>query len=301
MNPKRKTKAPAAGEKILRCVLSGLDAESVVGDLQENYRDLAADKGVLYARTWFWLQIFRAFFSTLSLRAYWAGTMFKTHMKITWRNIRLQKTYSLINLAGLAVGMAVCIIILLWVQYESGYDRFHENLGDLHRLILRSEEGHWHDAVMVGLIPGALEAEYPEVVRASNLGRSENKLYHGRKALIGRGLRVNPGFLQMFTFPLLAGNPETALEAPDSIVLTEELAQKLIGDEEALGKVIWIDDQLSRKVSGVVRNIPENSSIQFEFLVPYMRRRSIADHWGWKDVREAYVLLRKGTAAQDLN
>jgi putative ABC transport system permease protein len=289
------------GERLLRLVLPGLDAESVAGDIQEGYRDLAAGRGPLYARVWYGLQVLRAIISGLSVRLYWTGTMARAHLKMTLRTIRRQKVYSLINLTGLAVGMAVCILILLWVRHEMSYDRFHENLDSLHRLVLRSEDGGWYDTVMVGLIPGLLEDEYPEVEHASNLGRTERKLAHRKQTFIGQGLRVDPGFLHMFSFPLRAGDPATALDTPRSIVITEELAQKLMGGKEALGQVIWIDDRVSLKVSGVIGDLPKNSSIQFDFLVPYVRAGSIADHWGWKDVQEAYVLLRKDTSLPAMN
>ena len=298
---KRAIKSPGFGEKILRCILPRHDAESVYGDIQENAHDRAAAKGSLYARGWYWFQIACAFASAVSVRLYWTGAMFRASLKLTWRNIRRQKVYSFINLTGLAVGMAVCILILLWVRYEMTYDRFHENLDDLHRLVLRSEDGGWHDTVMVGLIPGLLESEYPEVVLASNLGSTEHKLSHRRQVFISGGLRVNPGFLRMFTFPLLSGDLDSALDAPRSIVITEELARKLMGEEEALGKVIWIDDRVSFKVTGVVRKLPKNSSLQFDFLVPYGRAANIADQWGWKDVREAYVLLQEGTSIEGMN
>jgi len=289
------------GEILLKFFLSSEDAESIAGDLEENYRDLLRTKNPLRARGWYWIQVYKAIGSSISVWIYWNLSMFKTYVKLTLRNIRRQKIYSFISISGLAVGMAACILILLWVQYERSFDMFHENIHELHRVILNSGDGKYHDPATVGLIAGHLEKEYPEILLASNLGETEYKLTHRRNTFISKGLLVNPGFLEMFSFPLKTGNPETAFDEPDAIVVTEELAHKLIGEGEALGKVVWIQDRMPFKISGVIKEIPRSSSIQFDYLLPYLTLRSNKDQWNWRDTRESYVLLQKGSSYEDVS
>ena len=294
-------KTSSWGERLLRVFLSSEDAESIAGDLEENLRDLPPTKNTLREYAWYWLQILKAIGSSISVWIYWNLSMFKTYAKLTWRNIRRQKVYSLISITGLAVGMAVCILILIWVRYEKSYDRFHANSDRLHRVILNSGDGKNHNPATVGLIAGFLEREYPDIVLASNLGRREYKLTHLRKTFISEGLMVNPGFLEMFTFPLTEGNPLTAFEEPNAIVVTEELARKLIGEGEVLGKSIWLEDRTPFKITGVVANIPTNSSIQFEYLLPYLSVRSNRDQWNWRDIHESYVLLQEDISPEDVS
>jgi len=289
------------GEKILRFFLSPQEAESIIGDLEENYNDKKDKVRFFPRRIWYWLQILKTIFTSLSVWFYWNAAMFKTYAKITWRNIRRQKIYSFINITGLAVGMTVCILIMLWIQYEYSYDQFHTNKDDLYQVILNSGDGKYHDAATVGLIADFLEQEYPDIIRASNLGRAEYKLSHKGQTFISKGLLVNPGFLEMFSFPLLSGNTQTTLDNPRSVVITQEMAQKLIGDEEAVGKTIWVEDRLPFKVAGVAEDIPQNSSIQFEFLLPYLTLRSNREHWNWRDIQESYVLLQKGASYEDIS
>jgi putative ABC transport system permease protein len=294
-------KTSRRGERLLRFFLSSEDAESIAGDLEENLHDLSSTRSSLRAKGWYWLQVVKAALSAISVWFFWHLSMLRTYTRLTWRNIRRQKIYSLISIAGLAVGMAVCILILLWVRYERSYDRFHGNINELHRVILNSEDGRFHDPATVGLIAGYLEENYPDILLASNLGETEFKLTHRRKTFIADGLLVNPGFLEMFTFPLKEGDPQTAFNEPDAVVITEDLALKLIGEGEVLGKTIWVEDRAPFKISGVVANIPRNSSIQFDYLLPYLTMRSNRDQWNWRDTKESYVLLQQGISHLEVN
>jgi len=197
--------------------------------------------------------------------------------------------------------MAVCILILLWVRYERSYDGFHKNRDELHRVILNSGDGKYHDPATVGLIADYLEKEFPDIVLASNLGSTEFKLTHRRQTFICKGLLVNPGFLEMFTFPLKEGNPQTEFDEPNAVVITEELARKLFGEGDVLGKTIWVEDRWPFKITGVVEDIPVNSSIQFDYLLPYFTLRSNRDQWNWRDTRESYVLLQKAVSHEDVS
>lgn len=302
MFKKQKVCTPSSlGEKILELCSSRQEAESLSGDLEEIRRDLSMRKGSLLAGAWYWSQIVRAIFRSLGLWLIWNSTMFWIYSKNTWRNIRRQKIYSFINILGLAVGMACCILILLWIQYEKSYDRFHVHLDQLNRIILQDETGQFHDPAIPGLIPGYLKDEYPDIAQATNLGRQERQLTYRKRSFICQGYLADPDFFQMFTIPILAGNPETALDSGSSLVITKDLAQKLFQEEDALGKVVWVSDGITCKVSGVLENLPRNSSLKFDFLLSYPFHRQNQDVWDWRDIHESFVLLQEGSSHTDVS
>lgn len=292
----QQSKRLSLGEKILHFFLPPHEAESIIGDLEESYNGPQDKKRYFPRSIWYWLQIFKTILRSISVWSYWQAAMLKTNVKHIWRNIRRQKVYSFINITGLAVGMAICVSILIWVRYEYSFDRFHANKDELFQVILASEDASFKDPATVGLIAGFLEKEYPDIIRASNLGRTEYKLAHKGQTFISKGLLVNPGFLEMFSFPLISGEPQNILKDPQAIVITQEMALKLIGEDEAIGKTLWVEDRWPFKITGVVKNIPRNSSIQFEFLLPYLTLRSNRDQWNWRDIHESYVQLQSGVS-----
>jgi predicted permease len=214
--------------------------------------------------------------------------MFGNYLKIAFRNIKRYKGYSFINIFGLAVGLACCILILLWVQDELSYDRFHTNLNDLYRInaeFHKTEPATHYWPVCAPLAP-ALKEEYPEIVKATRftrLRRGQLVRYGDKKFLESRICLADPDFFAMFTFPFLEGNPQTALSHPDSIVLVESLSAKYFGDESPVGKTLTLNNEHSFTVAGVLQEIPENSTIQFDFLLPFVRIEDFEKAWAVLD------------------
>ena len=168
--------------------------------------------------------------------------MLGNYLKIALRNLLRHKGYSAINISGLAMGMACAILILLWVQDELSYDRFHENADLLYRV---EENQHYSDGIYhVNVTPypagPAFAAEIPEVVHASRYTWAGGLLFrYGEKAFFEDDIQaVDPSFLRMFTFPLVDGDAETALDDPHSLILTRGMAEKYFGADDPLGKVI---------------------------------------------------------------
>ena len=172
--------------------------------------------------------------------------MLKNYIKIAFRNLFRNKGFSLINIGGLAIGMASAILILLWVQNEISYDRFHEKNNRLYEV--------WGNSIYDGalqtglatpqLMGPALKNDYPEIESAT---RSKLEYRHilfgyGDKHLKASGIWVDPSFLTMFSFPLLIGDAKTALNDPHSLVITEKMSKKLFGDENPMGKVVKFDN-----------------------------------------------------------
>lgn len=194
--------------------------------------------------------------------------MFKNYLKIAFRNIARHKAFAFINIAGLSIGMACSIFILLWVQHELSYDRFHKNADDIYRITV--DFNGFKAAVNPAAMPPELKMKIPAVkdfVRFSyptthvfemGLKRFEEK----------RTFNVDANVLNFFSFRLLKGNAATALDRPDAVVLTEDMAKKYFGDEDPLGKILRMDNKDNVTVTGVLQNIPANSHLQFDFLMP---------------------------------
>ncbi len=199
--------------------------------------------------------------------------MIKNYIKITLRNIFKHKGYALINIAGLAMGMACCLLISIWVLDELSYDKFHENASSLYRV---EENQHYsgrvyHVTVTPYPLAPALKEEIAGIKDAARVVWAGGHLFrYGEKAFFESEIRgVDPSFLHMFSFPLLRGDEATALESPYSMVITEEIAEKYFSGENPLGKVVSVNNQFEFTVTGVLKNIPHNSSLQFDILVPY--------------------------------
>ena len=162
--------------------------------------------------------------------------MLKNYIKIAFRNLFRNKGFSLINIGGLAIGMASAILILLWVQNEIGYDRFHEKNSRLYEIW----ENNFHDgALQTGLstqqlIGPALKNDYPEIENTARVSWDMSILFgYGDKQVKAMGIWVDPSFLTMFSFPLLKGDVKTALNDPYSLVITEKMAKKIIRRERS--------------------------------------------------------------------
>ncbi len=198
--------------------------------------------------------------------------MFKTYLKIAWRNLVRNKVLSFINIFGLALGMAFTILIGLWIWFQYSYDRFNTN-ADRISLSMRHMEGNGQKLTsVIQALPlyNVLKQNYPGIERISRMDQGgDHSLTISHNKFNKNGLLVDPAFLQMFTFPALEGNVNTALNDPNAIVLTESLAKTMFGDEDPIGKIIRVDDQYNAKVSAVLRDVPNNSTISFEYLRPY--------------------------------
>ena len=196
--------------------------------------------------------------------------MLKNYLKIAWRNLWKNKSFSFINISGLAIGMASAVLILLWIENESSYDRFHKNGPDLYeawnRATFNGTDNYWNNTPKV--LGPTLKNDYPEV---EQVARAQNQWFvakQGEKKVSADALIVDPAFLTMFSFPLIAGNPNTALNGANDIVLTASFAKNMFGKDDAVGKMIQINEH-AFKVSGVLKDLPPNTRFSFDYLLPF--------------------------------
>jgi putative ABC transport system permease protein len=246
------------------------------------------------------LQILNALFIELKwlivLAFFWRDNlMLKNYLKIAFRNLWRTKGFSLINITGLAIGMASAIFILLWIQNEMSYDQFHKNKPYLYeawnRSIFDGKLQCWNNTPKI--LGPTLKKDYPQIAEVARAATQMLVTNAGDKKMTTRALVVDPSFLNMFSFTLLRGNPQTALNNMNAIVITEEMAKKTFGNEEAMNKTISID-KVNFKVTGILTGLPTNTAFDFEYLLPWAYLTAMGEddnYWGNNSV-DTYVQLK---------
>lgn len=198
--------------------------------------------------------------------------MLKNYLKVAWRHLLQNKGFSFINIFGLAIGMTFAILIGLWIQYETSFDTFHKNadrIGIARKHVLFNNQKGTQDATPLALYY-AFKSDFPEVKRVSRMDwGGDYSLRVGDKKVKKSGKHVDPDFLKMCSFPILRGDINTALNDMNSVVVSESTASALFGNEDPIGKNIKVDNEYNVQVKAVIKDVPKNSSIQFDFLAPY--------------------------------
>jgi hypothetical protein len=232
--------------------------------------------------------------------------MLRNYFKIALRNIRKNAIYSFINIFGLSVGIACSILILLWVYDEVSYDRFHPNIKRLHQV--------WINATYDGKVNSWTSVPLPtaEGLRAadSNIKHAitmdwggEHLLAAGETRFNKEGYFVTDDFLEAFQFPLIKGSADKVLDDPYSIVLTESTAKAIFGDQDPINQVIRVDNSDDLKVTGVLKDIPGNSTFTFDYLLPFAIFekkdwvKNSKDNWGNYSF-QVFLELQDGTTEE---
>ncbi|MEO5681400.1 MAG: ABC transporter permease [Chitinophagaceae bacterium] len=207
--------------------------------------------------------------------------MLKNYLKIAWRNIIRSKGYSSINIFGLATGMGVALLIGLWVYSEYSYDKFLPAYQQLYRVQRNfSSNGDTLTFRTTSLkLADALRTQIPEIEYvAESDWMGSHGLMVGDKKLYMRGGQTGSDFLKMFQYPLLRGDASKVMQDPYSIVLTASTAKALFGNENAINKMVRFDNKNDLKVTGILKDLPANSSLQFNFLVPFSYLEQTSDN-----------------------
>ena len=213
--------------------------------------------------------------------------MIKNYFVITWRNLLKNKTFSLINIAGLSIGLACAMLILLYVKDEVSFDRFHKNVNNIYRIVTKSKHrGIEYKDSNTGHLQGPRFAKnVPGIETFVRIQSGAEDIKTGTEIQSQDLLRVDPGFFSVFTFPLLNGNAVTCLSEPNSIVMSEDFAKKQFGTTDAIGKIVMLKDNnvfVPLKVTAVAKRCPQNSSIKFDVLLPFKESEADAqnkDNW----------------------
>lgn len=206
--------------------------------------------------------------------------MFKNYFNIAFRNLRRSKVYSIINIAGLSIGLACAMLIILYVKDEVSFDKFHPNVQNIYRIANRMTfEGETHENGNTGFLQGPrFQSNVPGIESFVRVQSGSEDIKLGSEIQSRDLLYVDSNFFSMFHFPLLSGNPQTCLKDPKSIVISEKEAIKKFGSKDAVGKMMMVKQDsafVPYQVSAVAKNTPQNSSIQFDILLPF--RESAAE------------------------
>jgi putative ABC transport system permease protein len=227
--------------------------------------------------------------------------MLKNFFKVAVRNLWRNKGFSSINIVGLAIGMAAALLILLWVQHEMSFDRWHEKTDRISLLYTRDIYNGKPDVWprVTSLMAPALKKDYGEVEDAVRLRIVYFLTTVGEKHFNTQGAFADPGFLPMFSFPLLEGDARNTLNDNHSIVLTKKFADRMFGNEDPMGKVLRIDSTDNFTVTGVLKDLPDNTELTFEYLLPWTYLRKLGwdreESWRFSDA-PTYVLLKQGAS-----
>ena len=224
--------------------------------------------------------------------------MFTNYIKIAFRQFLKFKGISIINIAGLAVGMAVCLLTVLWVIDELSFDRFHDNADRIFRVIDYEKYTNGSDLTFASNPPALsplLKSQFPEIIESARIlilrdmiVKYEDKLFTESGILC-----ADSGFFNIFTYPLAIGSPESALNDIHSIIVSEEMAVKYFAEDNPIGKTLRVNNKVDFIVSGVMKNVPANAHLQFDFITSFLAAGEFGHPMeGWNSFRyPTYVLL----------
>lgn len=303
MSTKAPKQPPKLADKCLKWFCRADLLEEIQGDLHEYYRIETDGMPRWRADILYWyhiLNFLRPFALKRGRRQINFISMYRNYFKFAWRSIRLDAFFSSINIIGLGLGLAACLIIIQYLSREWNYDKFHENYDQIFRITQATErEGIRVEsaATFSGLAP-TLREQYPSVTASCRLHRLTGgaTVEYGEKRFREEAIMgVDSSFFSIFSFPFLYGNPQTALDRANSIVITEGMAKKYFGDTDPLGQELIIDgaygfwtasgyrDRHTYTVSGVINDLPELSHLTFDFLISlqlYSNLEQELKNWG---------------------
>ncbi|UCC45354.1 MAG: ABC transporter permease [Candidatus Zixiibacteriota bacterium] len=288
---------------LLTIVVKSHDRHYATGDFAEIYRRTARDRNTFIAQCWLWFEILRSLPGFARSTVYWSFVMFKNYLTVAFRNMRKHKGYTFINITGLAIGIACCLLISLWVLDELSYDRFHANAGRIFNV--RASE---YSTSTPNALGPSLERMIPEIQYATRFSWIDQSLVaSGADTSFEWIAAVDPSFFNMFAFPFVKGNAAAALTGINSIVIAEDVAEKFFPNQDAVGQILALNNSTDFIVTGVIKNIPHNSTLQFDMLVPleykiqsYQERNEVWDRWSsWGTA--TYVKVHQGCTIKDLN
>jgi putative ABC transport system permease protein len=289
-------KPPWIAWLILNRLMPNFICMTALDDFDEIHNRIAAQKGKFRADLWYWKQILKA----VPYSFYWGLVMLKSYLKTSWRNLIRYKTYSAIHLFGLAIGIACTLLIFLWIQDEMSYDRFYENSERIYRVISESQSDGAinRSAKTPAPLASALVRDFPEVVKAATIDNNGYFIGYENKRFYERVFFSDPEFFDVFNLPLIKGDSKTALKDPYTIVISERAGEKYFGEDDPMGKALTFSKKSNFTITGVFKDIPENSHFRFDFLASLTSYKSrYMDQWGVSNFY-TYVLTSEGLSPE---
>ncbi|MFC2156783.1 ABC transporter permease [Acidobacteriota bacterium] len=295
---KKKFHPPRLAQWILKVSFNDRGEYTHLGDFGQVFEHIQREEGGLKAWLWYWGQTIKTFPWILSNKIYWSLAMLKNYVTTAFRNMFKNKGFSLINITGLAIGMAACLLIFLFVQDELNYDKYHAKSDRIYRLAvdfkMRSQE--MEIATVGPVTAGVLLDLYPEIediVRFRSMGdmilEFGNTSFKETKAIYS-----DPSFFNIFSIPLVSGEEKSALSQPNSLVLSRATAEKYFGNTDPLGKTLRVENREDYIVTGVYEKIPDNSHFHFDIILS-MASLEESREQTWMSLNfNTYLLLKNG-------
>ncbi|MFC1563733.1 ABC transporter permease [candidate division KSB1 bacterium] len=302
MNERQK-KPPFFVKWILSLFLPDYTGDPALGDYEELFNRKVEEQSYFTAMVWLLVQVVRNIPVFLFDSIFRRTAMYKNYIKTTIRNILKYKAYSTINVFGLSLGVACCLMIYFWISDELSFDRFHEDWDCIYRIDWMSENPQTRTPYNLTYL---MTKDFPEVISAVSLHPAVSSGFSRRIFTVRynenrfdeqRVFLADTSFFNVFSFKLIKGNSKTALKDPMSIIVTESTAEKYFGDEDPIGKTLIFDDSYSLEVAGVLENIPDQSHFHFDFLYSYLLAKQLetGDWFDWDWGHYNYIKLSKGT------
>jgi hypothetical protein len=225
--------------------------------------------------------------------------MFRNYCLIAFRNLFNNKVHSFITITGLSLGMAGAALLLLNIQYELSVDQFHSKKDQIYKIFNQGivDGNTVHFDFCAPPLGAILLKDCPEIKNMTRVAGTSKLLAFADKRLQAGGTVADPAFLTMFSFPLVTGNAQTALQDAHAIVITEQLAKKLFGTTDPINKVIRVDNADNYIVTGILKDLPGNTKFEFEYLLPWSDFSNNWNHW----YARVFVELQKGVPVQSVN
>ena len=267
------------------------DMSNLSGDFEELYYNKLFTHGRLGAYFWLIWQILISAPGFVFNKFYWGITMLKNYFKTTVRSILKSKLNSAINILGMSVGLAVCFLLLMFIQDELSYDKYNTKADHTFRLI--EDDQMYRPPTEAGL----LKSKFPEIEESVRLLPRDKKQikYNDKMFFETKFAYADPALLKVFTFNFLRGDAETALDQPFSIVITDKIAQKYFGNEDPIGKHLNINNENDFIISGIIESMPHNSHFHFDFFATLSNAHDFFGdfiyNWGWANF-PTYFLLK---------
>jgi len=298
----KKRTAPRLAHWLLSLMSEYDESFSSLGDFEEYFNSKAQHEGRGKAIGWYWSQVLRSFPSYFLLIIKWRFVMFGNYLKIAVRNIIKHKGASFLNVMGLSIGIAACILIFLYVQFELSYDRYHTNGELIYRIGQEIAYLDARTAATSAPLAETMVTEFPEIQSAARMRNIDESIVRlDNKGFLEKKIFwADPQIFDLFTFDFLRGDPKEALIDPFSIVISERTALKYFGQEDPIGKVLTCNIRardLEMVITGVYKNMPLNSHFLADLIVPFETQEKIFKGiltWG-NNAYNTYVLLHQDT------
>ena len=289
---------PRLAQNLFRLFANKFEHETLIGDFDEMYQITLRERGRFFANQWYWRQVFRAMPAFSINTIYWSFYMFRNYLKVGLRTVKRQKIYSFINILGLAIGMACCLMIYLYVSYEMDYDKFYPDFSRIYRVAtdnrLQSRSHVW--ALSPAPLAPVLKEGFPQIEHVARIMRRERGVVEKDEQLsfVDRIIYADAEVFRLFGIPFLIGEPSSALLRPHTMVITQSFAGIHFEHNNPIGQTLTIDST-EYEITGVVPDPPSNTHLKYNII---MTIDDLADDYhmaSWSHMYlYTYIKLKKG-------